>query len=271
MPNSFRRSVSAATSLLALSLLSLTASQAVAQESVPPTPFQRAMEHFDLGVSVTGIVSSDVSGIEQQNPNGISTVNTQNPGITTTTVTTPNFLTISPSSTVSELITLRYTRKPYVGFEYNFGNSRFTQNYSFAGTTTKTTVNTNNNPTTTTVSTTRNVPLTSAQTSVHEITFGYVAHPRKIYGVQPYLGAGGGTLHFTPTPGGGEGLPFQYRAVYYYNFGVEQNFTGSADHFGVRLGFRQLIYLAPDFGTNYLTINRRTHTSEPSFGFFVRF
>ena len=50
--------------------------------------------------------------------------------------------------------------------------------------------------------------------------------PRSFYGVQPYLGAGGGTIRFNPTPNGGEGLPFQYRAVYYYNFGVEDNFTG---------------------------------------------
>ena len=239
MPNSLRRSVSAGTSLLVpallLCLLSLTASQAIGQEAVPLTPFQKAMEHFDLGVSVTGVVSSDVSGIEQRDAS-----------------ITHNNLAISPSSTVSELITLRYTRKPYLGFEYNFANARFTQNYTFTPAI-------------------KSNQLEGAQTSVHEITFGYVAHPRKIYGVQPYLGAGGGTIHFTPTSGGGEGLPFQYRAVYYYNFGVEQNFTGSADHFGVRLGFRQLIYLAPDFGQGYLTITRRTRTSEPTFGFFLRF
>jgi hypothetical protein len=39
----------------------------------------------------------------------------------------------------------------------------------------------------------------------------------------------------------------------------------------MRVGFRQLIYLAPDFLQNYLTITRRTRTSEPTIGFFVRF
>jgi hypothetical protein len=39
----------------------------------------------------------------------------------------------------------------------------------------------------------------------------------------------------------------------------------------VRVGFRQLIYLAPDFQQNYLTITRRVRTSEPTFGFFLRF
>jgi hypothetical protein len=103
------------------------------------------------------------------------------------------------------------------------------------------------------------------------MTLGYVAHTPKLFGVQPYLGAGGGTIKFTPTPYGGESLPFQYRAAYYYNFGVEDTFTGSASHLGVRVGFRQLIYLAPDFLTNYLTITRRTRTSEPTIGFFLRF
>jgi hypothetical protein len=239
MPISFRRSVFAGTSLLVpallLCLLSLTASQAIGQEATPLTPFQKQLNCFDLAVSADGIISSDVSGIEKRDA-----------------ASTRNNLLISPSSTVGELITLRYVAKPLVGFEFNFGNSRYTQNFTF---------------------TPPLVPnlLQSAQTGVREITFGYVAHTPSFHGVQPYLGAGGGTIRFKPTPNGGEGLPFQYRAAYYYNFGVEQNFTGSANHFGVRVGFRQLIYLEPDFLTNYLTITRRTRTSEPTFGFFLRF
>ena len=49
-------------------------------------------------------------------------------------------------------------------------------------------------------------------------------HP---FGITPYVGAGGGTIRFKPTPGGGQGLPFQYRAAYYYQAGVEDNFPGS--------------------------------------------
>ena len=102
------------------------------------------------------------------------------------------------------------------------------------------------------------------------MTLGYVAHfPYHPFGVTPFLGAGGGTIKFTPTAGGGQGLPFQYRAAYYYTAGLEDTFPNSP--FGVRLGFRQLIYLAPDFEQNYLTITRRVITSEPTIGFFVRF
>jgi len=239
MPISIRRPVPAGSSLLVpallLCLLSLTASQAIGQEAVPLTHFQKQMERVDFAFGAAGIMSSPVSGIEQRDASS-----------------THNNLLISPSSTVGELLTLRYTAKPLLGYEFNFGSSRYTQNFTF------------------TPPLMHNI-LQSAQTGVHEFSLGYIAHPRKIYGVQSYLGAGIGTLRFKPTPGGGEGLPFQYRMAYYYNFGVEQNFTGSANHFGVRLGFRQLIYLEPDFLTNYLTITRRTRTSEPTFGFFLRF
>jgi hypothetical protein len=233
MPNSFRRSVFAGTGLLVsallLCLLCLPASQALGQDVVPPTTLQKQLDRMDLAVSAAGIVSSNVSGNEQLHP--------------------ATMLTISPSSTVGELVTLRYIAKPLVGFEFNFGNSRYTQNYAFS---------------------TTPAPLLGAQAGVREMTLGYVAHlPYHPFGITPYLGAGGGTIKFTPTPYGGEGLPFQYRAVYYYSLGVEQNFPSS--HFGVRLGFRQLIYLAPDFQQNYLTITRRTVTSEPTFGLFVRF
>ena len=88
-------------------------------------------------------------------------------------------------------------------------------------------------------------------------------------GITPFLGVGGGTIRFTPTRGGGQGLPQQYRAAYYYQAGLEDNFPNS--HFGMRLAFRQSIYLAPDFLQNYLTITRRTTTTEPTVGFFVRF
>jgi hypothetical protein len=239
MPISIRRSFPAGTSLLVpvllLCLLSLTEAQAIAQEAIPLTPFQKQMDRIDMAFGITGIFGTSVSGIEQRDASS-----------------THNNLLISPSSTISELFTVRYTAKPLLGYEFNFGNSRSTQNYTFTP------------PLTSSL-------LRSAQTGVRELTLGYVAHTPKLFGVQPYFGAGGGTLRFMPTPGGGEGLPFQYRAAYYYNFGVEDNFTGSANRLGVRVGFRQLIYLAPDFQTNYLTITRRTRTSEPTFSFFLRF
>ena len=157
-------------------------------------------------------------------------------------------LKIDPSSTVGEIATLRYTAKPWFGLEFNFSNSRWNHNYI----------------------STPNLLVGGVQTSNHEMDFGYVAHPKwKPLGIQPFLGAGAGTIRFKPTTFGGEGLPEQYRMVYYWHVGLEDNFPGS--HFGMRLAFRQLIYLEPDFGQNYLTITRRVTTDDPTIGFFVRF
>jgi hypothetical protein len=240
MPNPFRRPVFAGPGLLLpallLCLLTLSASQAIAQDDapVPETKFQKQLDRIDLAVSAAGSIGTSVSGIEQRDIN-----------------TSHSMLTIKPSSTVGELVTLRYTAKSYVGFEFNFGNLRYTENYTYVP------------------PPSQSLPFTGAQTGARELTLGYVAHTPKIFGVQPYLGAGGGTIGFKPTTGGGLGLPQQYRAAYYYSLGLEDNFPGS--HFGARVGFRQLIFLAPDFQQNYLTITRRTSTYEPTIGFFLRF
>ena len=240
MPISLRRSVSAGTHsfvpALLLCFLSLTATQAIGQDApTVVTPLQKVLSRFDLGVVADGEIGTSVSGIEQRDAN-----------------TSHTLLTIKPSSTVGELATLRYTAKPWVGFEFNFGNLRYTQDYTFVPPPNQT------------------ILVGGAQSSVRELTLGYVAHLKyRPFGVTPYLGAGGGTIRFKPTTGGGQGLPYQYRAAYYYNLGLEDNFPGS--NFGMRVGFRQVIYLAPDFLQNYLTITRRTRTSEPTIGFFVRF
>lgn len=239
MPISFRRSVLAGVHPLVPALLlcfiGFPAIQAAAQDETPPPPtaVQKAFDRIDFAISAAGELSTTVSGIEQRDAN-----------------TTHSLLTIKPSSTVGELFTLRYTAKPYVGFEFNFGNLRYTQDYTFVPPPTST--------------------FTDAQAGVRELTLGYVAHVKyHPLGITPFLGAGGGTIRFKPTPGGGQGLPQQYRAAYYYQVGLEDNFPDS--HFGMRLAFRQVIYLAPDFIQNYLTITRRTVTSEPTIGFFVRF
>lgn len=228
MSNLFRRGANviprSLVSLLCFATLSVAAP---AQNPVPETPLQKQLGRVDFAVSAAGFISDTVSGTEKRDNTALS---------------------LHPSSTVGELVTLRYTAKPYVGLEFNFGNARFTQDFRSA----------------------QNYLPGGAQTGVRELTLGYVAHPRwKPFGIQPFLGAGGGTIKFTPTPYGGQGLPSQYRAVYFYDAGAEAHFPDS--HFGMRVAFRQLVYLGPDFLQNYLTITRRVRTTEPTIGFFVRF
>jgi len=206
---------------------SLSVAVANGQETPPLTGFQKVMDRIDLAASVDGLITTTVSGTEKR-----------------------DLLPESdrPSSTAGALITLRYTKAPLLGFEFNYSYSRYTQNYS---------------------STSPALSyLPGVQNNVAEETLGYVAHLHPLFGVKPFLGAGGGTMRFKPTPNGGEGLSEQYRAVYYYDAGAEKTLL---PNFGVRVAFRQLIYLAPDFGQNYLTITRRAVTTEPTFGFFLRF
>jgi hypothetical protein len=240
MPISFLRSVPAVTRTLVPAFLvcffSLTAAQAIGQDTTPVvTPLEKQLNRIDFAILAEGNLGTSVSGIEQRDA-----------------TTTHSLLRIKPSTSVGELATIRYTAKPYVGFEFNFSNARLTQDYTFTPPPSQT------------------ILVGGAQTGVRELTLGYVAHLKyRPLGITPFLGAGGGTIKFTPTRYGGQGLPYQYRAAYYYDLGLEDNFPDS--HFGMRVGFRQLIYLAPDFLQNYLTITRRTRTSEPTIGFFVRF
>lgn len=218
-----------------LLLFSSLVVQSASAQATPQTATQRQLDRIDFAISAAGEITNSVSGVEERDANR-----------------THSTLTIKPSTTVGELVTLRYTAKPYFGLEFNFGNARFTQNYTFTPPPSPT------------------ILVGGAQAAARELTFGYIAHPRaRPFGVQPFLGAGAGTIRFRPTTYGGQGLPYQYRAAYYYTLGVEDNFPDS--HFGVRLGFRQLFYLAPDFQQNYLTILKRVRTSEPTVGFFVRF
>ena len=152
-------------------------------------------------------------------------------------------ITQTSSNTFGALGTLRYAPRPYLGAEFNGSYIRYTEGF--------------------------NVPPYQIQTQANEFTFGYlVTPPYTIFATKPYASVGGGLIRFAPTRGGGEGAPSEGRGAVYYNLGVQHDFYAN---FGVRVGFRQVFYTAPDYFQNYLTINKRTLTSEPVIGFYLRF
>jgi hypothetical protein len=194
----------------------------------------RTLSHIDLGISGMGEFTRDVSGT--------------------------NYLGVplkqTGANTLGALVTVRYTKSPWVGVEFNYGYSRYTQHYFYNGT----------DPT---LQGTEPYVVGGVQTNNSEFTLGYVAHPRRqFFGLQPFFGGGVGVLRFKPTSSGGQGLQNQPAGVYYYNLGVEKQIT---QHFGVRGMFRQQFYLAPDFYQNYLTIQKYTSTIQPGAGFYLRF
>jgi hypothetical protein len=187
----------------------------------------RQLSRLDLGVSAVGVITGNASGT---NYLGVP-------------------LTQTSGSTVGPLVTIRYTKSPWIGAEFNYSYARYTQHYTSNGTDA--------------------YLLGGVQANASEYTLGYIAHPRRqFFGVQPFLGGGLGLLHFKPTSSGGQSLPTQGAAAYYYTVGVEKPIS---QHFGVRANFRQLFYLAPDFYQNYLTIEKHTSTIQPGAGFYLRF
>ena len=217
-------------SVLFCLLLTAAGSTAKAQTTSQNPGLDRQLSRIDL--AVTGV------GVFNQSSHGVATVN----GLANTPVN------LSPGNTAGAVVTLRYVVSPFVGFEGNYGYARYTDTFTPFG----------------------SQPSAGVQQNASEYTFGYVAHTRKQYfGVSPFASAGLGTMVFRPTPGGGEALPEQARAVYYFSIGAET--TVLSPHFGIRAQYRQVFFKAPDFLTNYLTIQQRTTTYEPGVGFFLRF
>jgi hypothetical protein len=155
---------------------------------------------------------------------------------------------LNPSNTAGAVLSLRYTAKPLFGLEFNYGYARYNDLFTPFGA----------------------QPNGGVQQNASEYTFGYVVHSKKPYfGWTPFASGGAGTTVFRPTPGGGLALPEQARATYYFSVGAET--TVLSPHFGIRAQYRQVFFKAPDFLTNYLTIQQHTTSYEPGFGFFLRF
>jgi Outer membrane protein beta-barrel domain len=222
--------LSCARSVLFCLLVASAGSTAKAQVSQNPA-LDKQLSRLDLGVSAVGILNSDSSG-------------------TAVVEAVPTTVSLHPGNTVGALVTVRYTVKPLIGFEFNYGYARYTDTFTPLGI--------------------LNPPSSGGvQQNAAEYTFGYVAHaPKKYYGINPFIAVGAGTTDFRPTPGGGLGYLPQARATYYYSIGAEALVS---THFGVRAQFREAFFKAPDFETNYLTIQQHTTTLEPGFGFFLRF
>jgi hypothetical protein len=217
-------------SVLFCLLLTAAGSTAKAQTASTNPALDRQLSRIDLGILGVGVFN--------KSSNGLATVNGQ-----------PNTpVNLNPGNTAGAVVTLRYVVSPFVGFEGNYGYSRYTDTFTPFG----------------------SQPNGGVQQNANEYTFGYVVHTRKQYfGVTPFASGGAGTTVFRPTPGGGLALPEQARATYYFSVGAET--TVLSPHFGIRAQYRQLFFKAPDFLTNYLTIQQHTTTYEPGVGFFLRF
>ena len=111
--------------------------------------------------------------------------------------------------------------------------------------------------------------LSTIQSTVHQITAGFVVKIPASERLTPYLLAEGGALIFDPT--GGSSVPFahnQGRGTFVYGGGVDYALV---KWLAVRGEYRGLVYNAPDFDIRGLNANAITHTAQPSAGIVIRF
>ncbi|MGA8940504.1 MAG: hypothetical protein WB439_15185, partial [Acidobacteriaceae bacterium] len=230
---------SLAVSFFACIVFASTGAVAHAQTQAPPTAFEKQLDKVDLSIQGAGIYNNTVTGTV------VTDLGASNEG---------EGLTQHGSNTLGALVSIHYPIKPYFGLEFNYGYARYTENFTGPGIT-------NFLP--------NGVTDFQVQTKVNEYTFGYlITPPYTIYGLQPFVSAGFGPQGFRPTPGGGQEEPEKARMTYYYSLGVQKDVS---PHFGLRAGFRELFFLDPDFGQNYLTILKHATTLEPTAGFYLRY
>ncbi|MBW4037725.1 MAG: outer membrane beta-barrel protein [Acidobacteria bacterium] len=224
---------------LAAAFIACTFGSATAQSDAPPTPLEKQLHRLDLAIAGIGIYNSSVTG------NVVKYLSATNQG---------QSITQFGSNTAGILVSVQYSAKPYVGFEFNYSEARYTENFTGPG-----------------VADIQPLPSTSflVQAKSDEYTIGYlIKPPHLIYGLQPFASAGAGTQTFKPTAFGGQEEPEQARMTYYGGVGIEKAVN---DHFGFRGGYRQIFFLDPDFGQNYLTILKHATTYEPMVGFYLRY
>jgi opacity protein-like surface antigen len=180
--------------------------------------FAQTFKNFDAAVNVFGQFSSTSNG------NGVQD---------------------KPTDSLGALATFRQSFKPWLGYEVNYGYTRFAERYS-------------------------TIPFgVQVQDNLHEVSVAYLVQGPSFLGFQPFGAVGTAGLIFLPTSVGGQKYTQQTRVPLLYEFGV--NYAILTSHLGLRLQYRGLDYKTPDFGSTQLTTNARRQTSEPTVGAYFRF
>lgn len=152
-----------------------------------------------------------------------------------------------PTYSTGALATARQSLHFWLGYEINYGYTRFAERYKSPA------------------------YGVEVQNNLHEVSGAYLVQGPTIpiLGLQPFGAIGVGALIFLPTTTGGQRYSQQTRIPILYEFGV--NYPLLTSHLGLRLQYRGLSYKTPDFNAALLTTGSRRQTSEPSVGAYFRF
>jgi len=150
------------------------------------------------------------------------------------------------------LASYRYHFNHFSALEVNYGYSRFAQRYTTAS------------------------GNAAIQANVNEASLAYVLTPHSFADgkLKPFALAGVGALIFDPTNNTGgsvAGSFVQDRSAFLYGGGVDYFPLSGHDRFGLRLGYRGLVYKAPSFDVPGLNTEAITNLAEPYAGIVFRF
>jgi outer membrane immunogenic protein len=155
-------------------------------------------------------------------------------------------LTDSPSYSGGFLINYRYHFSNWSALEVNYAQNRYSQYFTPSD--------------------------FATQSNNHEVTLAYVSNLgfSSDARFRPFVEAGTGGIIFSAIPAGTSYsyLPTQDRMVFLYGGGVDMR---AIPHFSVRLGYRGLLYKAPDFELPPAVTNAMTQMAEPYVGVVFHF
>ncbi len=152
----------------------------------------------------------------------------------------------SANNTGGYLISYRYKMTHWNALELDYGWARNTQDYRLRS------------------------GLFGEQSDIHQFTASYVQTFSHFAGLYPFLEAGLGFVHFSPTHNFPSlvGALGQSRGTFVFGGGVD---IKPVRWVGVRIQYRGLVYRTPDFELQPLNTGKRTVLSEPSIGLVFSF
>jgi hypothetical protein len=160
-----------------------------------------------------------------------------------------NFLREDTTSSGGGLVSFRQPFKPWLGYEANFGFTKFYEAY--------------------------NKGQVKLENNVIDFNVAYLLQTPSYYGVQAFFTVGGGVIVFSPISGSvtstitaPTNLPSQALPDFVYSLGLNYPIF---NHFGVRGQLRGLKYKTPDFHQDSLNTHTLRSTYEPTLSIYYRF
>ena len=156
-----------------------------------------------------------------------------------------NFILQRATKSGGGLLSFRQAVKPWLGYELNYGYTRFTDTYNRA------------NP---------------VAHGMNEFSAAYLLQAPPLGGVQAFATIGGGAVVQTPantTISTGEKPTTVASPAFVYGLGV--NIPHLYERIGLRFQYRGVKAKSPDFGLLSLNTHRLRTASEPTIGLYYRF